>query len=157
MWYLDSKQRRAQQAEQPPAAVELPGQPEQTGASAELADAPSADIASANVPGASIPSVDIPDAEESVAADTEWSAQATYGDALRRGRVLDDEELATAEQLPQQDLAEQDLPQRDEEFVAESAGDPIAEAKAEVDNAELDSAEPLVEPRSELDLSLIHI
>ncbi|MDK8614811.1 hypothetical protein QP940_08570 [Corynebacterium pseudodiphtheriticum] len=146
LWYLDSKQRRAQQAEQPPAAVELPGQPEQTGASAELADAPSADIASANVPGASIPSVDIPDAEDSVAADTEWSAQATYGDVLRRGRVLDDEELATAEQLPQQDLAEQD-----EEFAAESAGDPIAEANAEVDNAELDSAEPLVEPRSELD------
>lgn len=146
LWYLDSKQRRAQQAEQPPAAVELPGQPEQTGASAELADAPSADIASANVPGASIPSVDIPDAEDSVAADTEWSAQATYGDVLRRGRVLDDEELATAEQLPQQDLAEQD-----EEFAAESAGDPIAEANAGVNNAELDSAEPLVEPRSELD------
>ncbi|MDK8583857.1 hypothetical protein QP917_05310 [Corynebacterium pseudodiphtheriticum] len=141
LWYLDSKQRRAQQAEQPPAAVELPGQPEQTGASAELADAPSTDIASASIPGA----------EESVAADTEWSAQATYGDALRRGRVLDDEELATAEQLPQQDLAEQDLPQQDEEFAAESAGDPIAEANAEVDNAELDSAEPLVEPRSELD------
>lgn len=141
LWYLDSKQRRAQQAEQPPAAVELPGQPEQTGASAELADAPSADIASASIPGA----------EESVAAGTEWSAQATYGDALRRGRVLDDEELATAEQLPQQDLAEQDLPQQDEEFAAESAGDPIAEANAEVDNAELDSAEPLVEPRSELD------
>ncbi|MDK8486790.1 hypothetical protein QP937_07165 [Corynebacterium pseudodiphtheriticum] len=146
LWYLDSKQRRAQQAEQPPAAVELPGQPEQTGASAELADAPSTDIASANVPGASIPSVDIPDAEGSVATDTEWSAQATYGDALRRGRVLDDEELATAEQLPQQDL-----PQQDEEFAAESAGDRIAEANAEVDNAELDSAEPLVEPRSELD------
>lgn len=150
LWYLDSKQRRAQQAEQPPAAVELPGQPEQTGASAELADAPSTDI-----PGASIPSVDIPDAEGSVATDTEWSAQATYGDALRRGRVLDDEELATAEQLPQQDLAEQDLPQHDEEFAAESAADsavdPIAEANTEVDDAELDSAEPLVEPRSELD------
>lgn len=131
LWYLDSKQRRAQQAEQPPAAVESPGQPEQTGASGELADAPSTDI---------------PDAEESVATDTEWSAQATYGDALRRGRVLDDEELATAEQLPQQDLAEQDLPQHDEEFAAESAADPIAEANAEVDNAE-----PLVEPRSELD------
>lgn len=151
LWYLDSKQRRAQQAEQPPAAVESPGQPEQTGASAELADAPSTDIASASIPGA----------EESVAADTEWSAQATYGDALRRGRVLDDEELATAEQLPQQDLPQQDLaeqdlpqqdlPQQDEEFAAESAGDPIAEANAEVDNAELDSAEPLVEPRSELD------
>lgn len=141
LWYLDSKQRRAQQAEQPPAAVESPGQPEQTGASAELADAPSADIPGASIPGA----------EESVAAGTEWSAQATYGDALRRGRVLDDEELATAEQLPQQDLAEQDLPQQDEEFAAESAGDPIAEANAEVDNAELDSAEPLVEPRSELD------
>lgn len=145
LWYLDSKQRRAQQAEQPPAAVELPGQPEQTGASAELADAPSTDI-----PGASVPNDSIPDAEESVAADTEWSAQATYGDALRRGRVLDDEELATAEQLPQQDL-----PQHDEESAAESAADsavdPIAEANAEVDNAELDSAEPLVEPRSELD------
>ncbi|MDK4228261.1 hypothetical protein [Corynebacterium pseudodiphtheriticum] len=161
LWYLDSKQRRAQQTEQPPAAVESPGQPEQTGASAELADAPSTDIASANVPGASIPSVDIPDAEDSVATDTEWSAQATYGDALRRGRVLDDEELATAEQLPQQDL-----PQQDEESAAESAADPIAEANAEVDNAELDTeldteegseldaaagAEPLVEPRSELD------
>lgn len=153
LWYLDSKQRRAQQTEQPPAAVESPGQPEQTGASAELADAPSTDIASANVPGASIPSVDIPDAEESVATDTEWSAQATYGDALRRGRVLDDEELATAEQLPQQDL-----PQQDEE----SAADPIAEANAGVNNSELDTeegseldaaagAEPLVEPRSELD------
>lgn len=137
LWYLDSKQRRAQQAEQPPAAVELPGQPEQTGANGELADAPSADIARANILGA----------EESVAADTEWSAQATYGDALRRGRVLDDEELATAEQLPQQDLAEQDLPQRDEEFVAESAGDPIAEANTEphiesdIDNdAEAESA-----------------
>ena len=137
LWYLDSKQRRAQQAEQPPAAVELPGQPEQTGASAELADAPSADIARANILGA----------EESVAADTEWSAQATYGDALRRGRVLDDEELATAEQLPQQDLPQQDLPQRDEEFVAESAGDPIAEANTEpqiesdIDNdAEAESA-----------------
>lgn len=141
LWYLDSKQRRAQQAEQPPAAVELPGQPEQTGASAELADAPSTDIASANVPGA----------EESVAAGTEWSAQATYGDALRRGRVLDDEELATAEQLPQQDLPQQDLAEQDEESAAESAVDPIAEANAEVDNAELDSAEPLVEPRSELD------
>lgn len=145
LWYLDSKQRRAQQAEQPPAAVELPVQPEQTGASAELADAPSTDI-----PGASVPNDSIPDAEESVAADTEWSAQATYGDALRRGRVLDDEELATAEQLPQQDL-----PQHDEESAAESAADsavdPIAEANAEVDNAELDSAEPLVEPRSELD------
>ncbi|MDK8684100.1 hypothetical protein [Corynebacterium pseudodiphtheriticum] len=162
LWYLDSKQRRAQQTEQPPAAVESPGQPEQTGASAELADAPSTDIASANVPGASIPSVDIPDAEDSVAADTEWSAQATYGDALRRGRVLDDEELATAEQLPQQDLVEQDLPQHDEESAAESAADPIAEANAEVDNAELDTeegseldaaagAEPHVEPRSELD------
>lgn len=146
LWYLDSKQRRAQQAEQPPAAVESPGQPEQTGASAELADAPSTDIASANVPGASIPNVDIPDAEDSVAADTEWSAQATYGDALRRGRVLDDEELATAEQLPQQDLPQQDLAEQDEESAAESAADPIAEAKAEVDNAE-----PLVEPRSELD------
>lgn len=131
LWYLDSKQRRAQQTEQPPAAVESPGQPEQTGASAELADAPSTDIASANVPGASIPSVDIPDAEESVATDTEWSAQATYGDALRRGRVLDDEELATAEQLPQQDLAEQDLPQHDEESATESAADPIAEANTE--------------------------
>lgn len=168
LWYLDSKQRRAQQTEQPPAAVESPGQPEQTGASAELADAPSTDIASANVPGASIPSVDIPDAEESVATGTEWSAQATYGDALRRGRVLDDEELATAEQLPQQDLAEQDLaeqdlPQQDEEFAAESAADPIAEANAGVNNAELDTeegseldaaagAEPLVEPRSELDV-----
>lgn len=162
LWYLDSKQRRAQQAEQPPAAVELPGQPEQTGASAELADAPSTDIASANVPGASIPNVDIPDAEDSVAADTEWSAQATYGDALRRGRVLDDEELATAEQLPQQDLPQQDLAEQDEESAAESAADPIAEANAEVDNAELDTeegseldaaagAEPLVEPRSELD------
>lgn len=162
LWYLDSKQRRAQQTEQPPAAVESPGQPEQTGASAELADAPSTDIASANVPGASIPSVDIPDAEESVATDTEWSAQATYGDALRRGRVLDDEELATAEQLPQQDLVEQDLPQQDEEFAAEAAADPIAEANAGVNNAELDTeegseldaaagAEPLVEPRSELD------
>lgn len=136
LWYLDSKQRRAQQAEQPPAAVESPGQPEQTGASGELADAPSADIARASIPGA----------EESVAAGTEWSAQATYGDALRRGRVLDDEELATAEQLPQQDLAEQD-----EESAAESAADPIAEANAGVNNAELDSAEPLVEPRSELD------
>lgn len=163
LWYLDSKQRRAQQTEQPPAAVESPGQPEQTGASAELADTPSTDIASANVPGASIPSVDIPDAEESVATDTEWSAQATYGDALRRGRVLDDEELATAEQLPQQDLAEQDLPQQDEEFAAESAADPIAEANAEVNNAELDTeegseldaaagAEPLVEPHVESDL-----
>ncbi|MDK4243694.1 hypothetical protein R3O65_01370 [Corynebacterium pseudodiphtheriticum] len=163
LWYLDSKQRRAQQTEQPPAAVESPGQPEQTGASAELADAPSTDIASANVPDASIPSVDIPDAEESVATDTEWSAQATYGDALRRGRVLDDEELATAEQLPQQDLAEQDLPQQDEEFAAESAADPIAEANAEVNNAELDTeegseldaaagAEPLVEPHVESDL-----
>ncbi|MDC7113273.1 hypothetical protein PQG75_07900 [Corynebacterium pseudodiphtheriticum] len=162
LWYLDSKQRRAQQTEQPPAAVESPGQPEQTGASAELADAPSTDIASANVPGASIPSVDIPDAEESVATDTEWSAQATYGDALRRGRVLDDEELATAEQLPQQDLPQQDLPQQDEESAAESAADPIVEANAGVNNAELDTeegseldaaagAEPLVEPRSELD------
>ncbi|MDK8478339.1 hypothetical protein QP927_05525 [Corynebacterium pseudodiphtheriticum] len=141
LWYLDSKQRRAQQAEQPPAAVELPGQPEQTGASAELADAPSADIASASIPGA----------EESVAAGTEWSAQATYGDALRRGRVLDDEELATAEQLPQQDLPQQDLAEQDEESAAESAADPIAEANAGVNNAELDSAEPLVEPRSELD------
>lgn len=121
LWYLDSKQRRAQQAEQPPAAVELPGQPEQTGASAELADAPSTDI-----PGASISNDSIPGAEESVAADTEWSAQATYGDALRRGRVLDDEELATAEQLPQQDL-----PQRDEEFAAESAADSVAEANTE--------------------------
>ncbi|MDK8699875.1 hypothetical protein QP912_08460 [Corynebacterium pseudodiphtheriticum] len=125
LWYLDSKQRRAQQAEQPPAAVELPGQPEQTAASAELADAPRS-----NVAGASIPSANIPGAEESVAADTEWSAQATYGDALRRGRVLDDEELATAEQLPQQDL-----PQRDEESAAESAADsavdPIAEANTE--------------------------
>lgn len=157
LWYLDSKQRRAQQTEQPPAAVESPGQPEQTGASAELADAPSTDIASANVPGANIPSVDIPDAEDSVATDTEWSAQATYGDALRRGRVLDDEELATAEQLPQQDL-----PQQDEESAAESAADPIVEANAGVNNAELDTeegseldaaagAEPLVEPRSELD------
>lgn len=136
LWYLDSKQRRAQPAEQPPAAVELPGQPEQTGASAELADAPSTDI-----PGASIPSVDIPDAEGSVATDTEWSAQATYGDALRRGRVLDDEELATAEQLPQQDSAEQDLPQHDEEFAAESVADPIAEANAGVNNAELDTEE----------------
>lgn len=126
LWYLDSKQRRAQQTEQPPAAVESPGQPEQTGASAELADAPSTDIASANVPGASIPSVDIPDAEESVATGTEWSAQATYGDALRRGRVLDDEELATAEQLPQQDLAE-----RDEESAAESVADSVAEANTE--------------------------
>lgn len=141
LWYLDSKQRRAQQAEQPPAAVESPGQPEQTGASAELADAPSADIASASIPGA----------EESVAAGTEWSAQATYGDALRRGRVLDDEELATAEQLPQQDLPQQDLAEQDEESAAESAADPIAEANAGVNNAELDSAEPLVEPRSELD------
>ncbi|MDC7068310.1 hypothetical protein PQG67_04165 [Corynebacterium pseudodiphtheriticum] len=147
LWYLDSKQRRAQQTEQPPAAVESPGQPEQTGASAELADAPSTDIASANVPGASIPSVDIPDAEDSVAADTEWSAQATYGDALRRGRVLDDEELATAEQLPQQDLVEQDLPQHDEESAAESAADPIAEANTEPhvesdleNDAETDSA-----------------
>lgn len=121
LWYLDSKQRRAQQAEQPPAAVELPGQPEQTGASAELADAPNTDI-----PGASISNDSIPGAEESVAADTEWSAQATYGDALRRGRVLDDEELATAEQLPQQDL-----PQRDEEFAAESAADSVAEANTE--------------------------
>lgn len=121
LWYLDSKQRRAQQAEQPPAAVELPGQPEQTGASAELADAPSTDI-----PGASVPNDSIPDAEESVAADTEWSAQATYGDALRRGRVLDDEELATAEQLPQQDL-----PQQDEESAAESAADSVAEANTE--------------------------
>ena len=121
LWYLDSKQRRAQQAEQPPAAVELPGQPEQTGASAELADVPSTDI-----PGASVPNDSIPDAEESVAADTEWSAQATYGDALRRGRVLDDEELATAEQLPQQDL-----PQRDEESAAESAADSVAEANTE--------------------------
>ncbi|MDK4274397.1 hypothetical protein [Corynebacterium pseudodiphtheriticum] len=157
LWYLDSKQRRAQQAEQPPAAVESPGQPEQTGASAELADAPSADIASANILGTSVPNTSIPGAEESVAADTEWSAQATYGDALRRGRVLDDEELATAEQLPQQDL-----PQHDEESAAESAADPIAEANAEVDNAELDTeegseldaaagAEPHVEPRSELD------
>lgn len=111
LWYLDSKQRRAQQAEQPPAAVELPGQPEQTGASAELADAPRS-----NVPGA----------EESVAADTEWSAQATYGDALRRGRVLDYEELATAEQLPQQDL-----PQRDEESAAESVADSVAQANTE--------------------------
>lgn len=151
LWYLDSKQRRAQQAEQPPAAVESPGQPEQTGASGELADAPSADIARANILGNSVPNTSIPGAGESVAADTEWSAQATYGDALRRGRVLDDEELATAEQLPQQDLAEQDLPQHDEESAAESAGDPIAEANAEVDDAELDSAEPLVEPRSELD------
>ncbi|MCT1635595.1 hypothetical protein M3B03_07785 [Corynebacterium pseudodiphtheriticum] len=157
LWYLDSKQRRAQQAEQPPAAVESPGQPEQTGASAELADAPSADIASANILGTSVPNTSIPGAEESVATDTEWSAQATYGDALRRGRVLDDEELATAEQLPQQDL-----PQQDEEFAAESAADPIAEANAGVNNAELDTeegseldaaagAEPLVEPRSELD------
>lgn len=121
LWYLDSKQRRAQQAEQPPAAVELPGQPEQTGASAELADAPNTDI-----PGASVPNDSIPDAEESVAADTEWSAQATYGDALRRGRVLDDEELATAEQLPQRDL-----PQRDEEFVAESAADSAVDSVAE--------------------------
>ncbi|WP_238632769.1 hypothetical protein [Corynebacterium pseudodiphtheriticum] len=167
LWYLDSKQRRAQQAEQPPAAVESPGQPEQTGASAELADAPSADIASAdiasaNILGTSVPNTSIPDAEESVATDTEWSAQATYGDALRRGRVLDDEELATAEQLPQQDLAEQDLPQHDEESATESAADPIAEANAGVNNAELDTeegseldaaagAEPLVEPRSELD------
>lgn len=121
LWYLDSKQRRAQQAEQPPAAVELPGQPEQTAASAELADAPRS-----NVPGASVPNDSIPDAEESVAADTEWSAQATYGDALRRGRVLDDEELATAEQLPQQDL-----PQRDEESAAESVADSVAEANTE--------------------------
>lgn len=146
LWYLDSKQRRAQQAEQPPAAVELPGQPEQTGASGELADAPSADIARANILGNSVPNTSIPGAEESVAADTEWSAQATYGDALRRGRVLDDEELATAEQLPQQDL-----PQHDEESAAESAADSVAEANTEVDDAELDSAEPLVEPRSELD------
>lgn len=150
LWYLDSKQRRAQQAEQPPAAVELPGQPEQTGASAELADAPSADIARANILGNSVPNTSIPGAGESVAADTEWSAQATYGDALRRGRVLDDEELATAEQLPQQDL-----PQHDEEFAADSAVDPIAEANAGVNNAELDTEEGSeldAEPHVEADL-----
>lgn len=150
LWYLDSKQRRAQQAEQPPAAVESPGQPEQTGASAELADAPSADIARANILGNSVPNTSIPGAGESVAADTEWSAQATYGDALRRGRVLDDEELATAEQLPQQDL-----PQHDEEFAADSAVDPIAEANAGVNNAELDTEEGSeldAEPHVESDL-----
>lgn len=87
LWYLDSKQRRAQHQESL-AAVEPAEQEGRTTTGAALADDTFSDELISDEPGTT---------EEHA----EWSAQASYGDAPIRGRVLDDEELATAEQLPQ--------------------------------------------------------
>ena len=89
LWYLDSKQRRTQHQDSP-AAVEPAEQEGRTTTGAALADDTFSDELISDEPGTT---------EEHA----EWSAQASYGDAPIRGRVLDDEELATAEQLPQHD------------------------------------------------------
>ncbi|WP_454979033.1 hypothetical protein [Corynebacterium propinquum] len=103
LWYLDSKQRRTQHQDSP-AAVEPAEQEGRTTTGAALADDTFSDELISDEPGTT---------EEHA----EWSAQASYGDAPIRGRVLDDEELATAEQLPQHD------PQHDDVLDGESAAD----------------------------------
>lgn len=112
LWYLDSKQRRRQHQESL-AAVEPAEQEGRTTTGAALAD----ELIS-----------DEPGTREE---HTEWSSQASYGDAPSRGRVLDDEELATAEQLPQHDDVLDGEPIADE-VLADDSGLPEQEPEEEI-------------------------
>lgn len=116
LWYLDSKQRRAQQQESP-AAVQPADRPEHTTTGAALVDDTFSDELNSDEPGTT---------EEH----TEWSSQASYGDAPSRGRVLDDEELATAEQLPQHDDVLDGEPVTDD-VLADDSGLPEEETEHE--------------------------
>ena len=94
LWYLDSKQRRTQHQDSP-AAVEPAEQEGRTTTGAALADDSFSDEL--------VSDEFVSDEPGTTEEHAEWSAQASYGDVPIRGRVLDDEELATAEQLPQHD------------------------------------------------------
>ena len=119
LWYLDSKQRRAQQQESP-AAVQPADRPEHTTTGAALVDDTFSDELNSDEPGTT---------EEH----TEWSSQASYGDAPSRGRVLDDEELATAEQLPQHDDVLDSEPIADD-VLADDSGLPEEETEHETEH-----------------------
>lgn len=119
LWYLDSKQRRAQQQESP-AAVQPADRPEHTTTGAALVDDTFSDELVTDEPGTT---------EEH----TEWSSQASYGDAPSRGRVLDDEELATAEQLPQHDDVLDGEPITDD-VLADESGLPAHETEHEIEH-----------------------
>lgn len=119
LWYLDSKQRRAQQQESP-AAVQPADRPEHTTTGAALVDDTFSDELNSDEPGTT---------EEHA----EWSSQASYGDAPSRGRVLDDEELATAEQLPQHDDVLDGEPVTDD-VLADDSGLPAHETEHEIEH-----------------------
>ncbi|WP_448860174.1 hypothetical protein [Corynebacterium propinquum] len=119
LWYLDSKQRRTQHQDSP-AAVELAEQEGRTTTGAALADDSFSDELISDEPGTT---------EEHA----EWSAQASYGDVPIRGRVLDDEELATAEQLPQHDDVLDDEPITDD-VLADDYRDETAESVESVES-----------------------
>lgn len=122
LWYLDSKQRRAQHQDSP-AAVEPAEQEGRTNTGAALAgDTFSGELISDELTS------DEPGTTEEHA---EWSSQASYGDAPSRGRVLDDEELATAEQLPQHDDVLDVEPVTDD-VLADDSGLPEHEPEEEV-------------------------
>lgn len=144
LWYLDSKQRRAQQQESP-AAVQPADRPEHTTTGAALVDDTFSDELNSDEPGTT---------EEHA----EWSSQASYGDAPSRGRVLDDEELATAEQLPQHDDVLDVEPVTDD-VLADDSGLPEEEtaqdferdyqSESEFENAREPDLEQQAEPRQE--------
>ena len=117
LWYLDSKQRRRQHQESL-AAVEPAEQEGRTTTGAALAD----DTFSDELTSDEL----ISDEPGTTEEHTEWSSQASYGDAPIRGRVLDDEELATAEQLPQHDDVLDDEPIADD-VLADDSGLPEQE------------------------------
>lgn len=91
LWYLDSKQRRDQQAQISP-------QPDAAADNAQAVD--TADAAD------NVDTAGLEQTADAIGAGDEWSSQATYGSAMHRGQLLDDEELATAEQLPRHEEPE---------------------------------------------------
>ena len=117
LWYLDSKQRRDQQAQISP-------QPDAAADNAQAVD--TADAAD------NVDTAGLEQTADAIGAGDEWSSQATYGSAMHRGQLLDDEELATAEQLPRHEE-----PEFEGMAAVEAALDP--EVHSELDS-ELDSA-----------------
>ena len=122
LWYLDSKQRRDQQAQISP-------QPDAAADNAQAVD--TADAAD------TVDTAGLEQTADAIGTGDEWSSQATYGSALHRGQLLDDEELATAEQLPRHE---------EPEFEGMTAVEPALDPEV---HSELDS-----ELKSELDSEL---
>lgn len=117
LWYLDSKQRRDQQAQISP-------QPDAAADNAQAVD--TADAAD------NVDTAGLEQTADAIGAGDEWSSQATYGNALHRGQLLDDEELATAEQLPRHEE-----PEFEGMTAVEPALDPAVHSELD---SELDSA-----------------